>query len=63
MLVDVVAKSEGLIIMWKQKVSLEFVNYSHRYINVFVNNEDDDTKWLLTYFYGHSEIAKRREVW
>ncbi|XP_042950231.1 uncharacterized protein LOC122282336 [Carya illinoinensis] len=49
------SKSGGLLLMWKQDIQLELLNYSQRHINAFITNDMGDARWLLTCFYGHPE--------
>ncbi|XP_042958110.1 uncharacterized protein LOC122293656 [Carya illinoinensis] len=61
--VDAMGRGGGLMLMWKQIMKVELVNYSQRHINVIVKSEEDNSSWLLTCFYGHPEINRRKETW
>ncbi|XP_042964718.1 uncharacterized protein LOC122298940 [Carya illinoinensis] len=61
--VDAVGRSGGLMLMWKQDVQLELINYSQRHINVLMKNDESNVNWVLTCFYGHPKTNKRREAW
>ncbi|XP_042952211.1 uncharacterized protein LOC122289292 [Carya illinoinensis] len=50
----------GLALLWKEEGEVEIVNYSQHHISAYVGKED---RWLLTGFYGHSEVNKRRDTW
>ncbi|XP_042950183.1 uncharacterized protein LOC122282291 [Carya illinoinensis] len=60
---EVVGRSGGLILLWKQKDMLELVNFSKHHFNVLVNDAQCNFKWLLTCFYGHLNTNLRKQTW
>jgi hypothetical protein len=61
--VDSVGKSGGLCLLWRNDIDVTIQNYSRRHINAVVKSEGRGMEWKLTCFYGHPEVAKRRESW
>ncbi|XP_042950269.1 uncharacterized protein LOC122282381 [Carya illinoinensis] len=61
--VDAMGRSGGLMLMWKNEVEYELLNYSNRHINGFVYSEETNSKWLLTCFYGDPVTSCRRASW
>jgi hypothetical protein len=62
-IVDCVARSGGLILMWKVDVEVEIQNYSRRHINAIIKDPNSDLFWKFTGFYGHPDVNKRFELW
>ncbi|KAG7970802.1 hypothetical protein I3843_07G102500 [Carya illinoinensis] len=50
----------GLVMMWKDVEGVELWNYSQWHISLWVKNKGESSKWLMTGFYGHREVAKRK---
>lgn len=50
--VDGVGQSGGLVVFWKEDLSLSIQSFSHKHINAWVISEEN-TKWMLTSSYGH----------
>jgi exonuclease III len=61
--VDSVGKSKGLILLWRDNFRVEIQNYSRQHINVIICTKENSLVWKFTGFYGHPEVAKRREAW
>lgn len=47
--------------LWKEKVQLEFFNYSLRYISGWNVDPEFFERWLITSFYGQPEVSKRHK--
>ena len=60
LVVEAIGRSGGLLLLWKQDVKVELLNYSQRHINVFITDEPGGSRWLLTYFYGNFEVSQRK---
>ncbi|XP_058762667.1 uncharacterized protein LOC131636038 [Vicia villosa] len=60
--VDVVARSGGLAVLWKDSVNCNVVNFSRNFVNLVVKDELHE-KWRLTCYYGYPERHRRREAW
>jgi hypothetical protein len=61
--VDYVSKSGGLMLLWKNSISVVIQNYSRRHINAVVQDSLLDPAWKFTGFYGHPDVARRGELW
>ncbi|XP_059433934.1 uncharacterized protein LOC132167054 [Corylus avellana] len=61
--VDCVGRSGGLALFWNDNELVEIQNYSRRHINAKISGVDGIAQWILTGFYGHPEVAKRKESW
>ena len=61
--VDSVGWSGGLVLLWKDGLSVTIQNYIRCHINVLMKTADGGEEWKLTCFYGHPEVAKRKEAW
>ncbi|XP_059429161.1 uncharacterized protein LOC132162970 [Corylus avellana] len=62
-MVDLVGKSGGLALLWKDSDRLEIQNYTRRHINAVVKLPGRNISWKLTCFYGHPDASKRYESW
>lgn len=63
LVVDAVGRSGGLMLMWKQDLNVELLNFSIRHINIIILYAFGENKWLLTCFYGHLKVSRRRSAW
>ena len=61
--VDLVGRSEGVALLWKEEKELEIQNYSRRHINAIVKRDDDGTFQKLACLYGDLDSSKRKELW
>jgi exonuclease III len=61
--VDLVGRSGGLTIFWKEDCLLEIYNYSRRHINAIIKVGDGGVCWKFTGFHGHPVCAQRLESW
>jgi hypothetical protein len=61
--VDLVGKSGGLALLWKEEDNLEIYNYTRRHINAVVKDNEGQLFWKLIGFYGHPNSTKRDESW
>jgi hypothetical protein len=62
-MVELVGRSGGLALLWRETQELEIQNFTRRHINAIVKEADREVSWKLTCFYGHSVAAKRHESW
>ncbi|XP_058746447.1 uncharacterized protein LOC131619359 [Vicia villosa] len=60
--VDVVGRSGGLAVLWKESANCRILNYSRNYVNLLVEDEVKGA-WRLTCYYGYPERSRRREAW
>lgn len=49
--------------MWKTKLSFEVHNFSFRHVNGWIIKERQRVRWLLTGFYDHPKVIKRKMSW
>jgi exonuclease III len=61
--VDSVGRSGGLLLMWKEDIRVVIQNYSRRHINAVISMGPGGFEWKFTGFYGHPEVARRKESW
>ena len=61
--VDSVGKSRGMILIWRDNFIVEIHNFSRRHINATIRINGNGVMWKFTGFYGHPEVAKRKEAW
>jgi endonuclease/exonuclease/phosphatase family metal-dependent hydrolase len=62
-MVDSVGRSGGLILMWRDDIRVVIQNYSRRHINAIISMGLDGEEWKFSGFYGHPEVARRKESW
>lgn len=62
-MVDCVGCSNGLVMLWKDWVNFEVLQYSSHHIHSVVRLTTDGIIWSLTGVYRHPVTAKRHEVW
>ncbi|XP_041000998.1 uncharacterized protein LOC121246780 [Juglans microcarpa x Juglans regia] len=55
-----VGRKRGLVMLWREDVELEILNYSQHHISAYIGRKD---RWVLTGFYSHPEASKRKETW
>jgi endonuclease/exonuclease/phosphatase family metal-dependent hydrolase len=60
--VDCVRRSGGLVLLWKEEVQVTIQNYSRRHINAIIKLDRDGVELKFTGFYGHLEVARRKEA-
>jgi exonuclease III len=61
--VDCVGRSRGLALLWNNDFVVNIINYSRRHIHAEVWSKSKRDRWLFTGFYGHPEVARRKESW
>lgn len=59
--VEAEGRKAGLALLWKYKNEVEILNFSRWHINAWISEDDGKSKWLLTAFYGHPNIRKKKE--
>jgi endonuclease/exonuclease/phosphatase family metal-dependent hydrolase len=57
-----VRRSGGLVLLWKKEVQGTIQNYSRRHINAIIKLDRDGVELKFTGFYGHPEVARRKEA-
>ncbi|XP_058784794.1 uncharacterized protein LOC131659630 [Vicia villosa] len=60
--VDVVGRSGGLAVLWRDSANCRIVNFSRNYVNILVEDEMKGV-WRLTFYYGYPERNRRRDAW
>ncbi|XP_058776789.1 uncharacterized protein LOC131651141 [Vicia villosa] len=60
--IDVVGRSGGLAVLWKDSVNCSIVNFSRNFVNLVIQDNDKE-EWRLTCYYGYLERHRRREAW
>lgn len=56
--------SGGLVIMWKNEVTMELKTYSKYHIDMWVTENTAEAKrWRFTGFYGEPKRSQRKESW
>jgi hypothetical protein len=53
--VDVVGRSGGLALFWKERNVVEIQNYTRMHISAVVHLPDRSKSWRLTGFYGNPD--------
>jgi hypothetical protein len=61
--VDLVRRSGGLALCWKDNDLVEIQNFSRRHINAIIRLTAGEPGWKVTGFYGHPVWTKRHESW
>jgi exonuclease III len=61
--IELMGRSGGLALLWKEAGRLEIQNFTRHHINAVVRPVCGNLQWKLTCFYGHPETAKRHESW
>lgn len=61
--VDLVGRSGGLALFWKDKHSVVLQSYSRRHICVTIQNLGTSPPWKFTGFYGHLDRTQQDESW
>jgi exonuclease III len=61
--VDVVGRSGGLALFWKERNVVKIQNYTRKHISAVVHFPDRSKSWRLTGFYGNPDWTKRYESW
>lgn len=49
--------------LWKLEIEVEILKFSYRHINALTTENDNNTKWALTGFYGLPNTNKRKQMW
>ena len=60
--VSSVGLSGGLVLLWKNGITVDLKSYSKYHVDVWVL-EEDGRMWRFTGFYGEPARARRRESW
>jgi hypothetical protein len=60
--VDVEGRSGGISVMWRDTIKCRVMNYSRHFINLIVE-ENEQEEWRLTCYYGYLERSRRRQAW
>jgi hypothetical protein len=60
--IDVDGRSGGLSVMWRSSINCRIVNYSRNFINMIVEERENE-EWRLTCYYGFPERERRRDAW
>lgn len=60
--IDREGMSRGLAMLWRGSLDVQVTGYSRNFINVEVNEENND-RWRLTIFYGFPKSSRRQEPW
>ncbi|KAL0009751.1 hypothetical protein SO802_004859 [Lithocarpus litseifolius] len=63
MIVPSVRRSGGLVLFWKDSLSVDVQTYSPNHIDAVITEEDGNKKWRFTGLYGHPKTSKREESW
>ncbi|XP_035546588.1 uncharacterized protein LOC118348634 [Juglans regia] len=63
LVIEPLGKKGGLMLLWKQPLEVEVLNYSRWHINAWIKEVQGNDKWLLTGFYGQPETNLREETW
>ncbi|KAF5449972.1 hypothetical protein F2P56_030362 [Juglans regia] len=61
--VDPMGRKGGLALLWCKEKEVEILNYSQHHINAMVRSEEKKMSWLLSGFYGHPVVSKRKNTW
>ncbi|KAA3480199.1 reverse transcriptase [Gossypium australe] len=61
--VEAMGSRGGLSLAWRGEVNIAVQSFSHRHIDVIVEEEDGGKKWRLTGFYGSPYANDREEAW
>ena len=61
--VDLVGRSGGIALLWREEKELEIQNFSRWHINAIVKRNDEGAFWKLTCFYGDPDSSKQKESW
>jgi hypothetical protein len=57
-------RSGGLVVMWKNEISLDLKSYSKYHIDMWATDNDAAGKgWHFTGFYGDPRRSQRKESW
>lgn len=59
--VEAEGKKCGLNLLWKYENEVKIINFSRWHINAWVSEDGSKSKWLLTSFYGHLNMGKRKK--
>jgi hypothetical protein len=54
-IVDVIGRSGGLVLFWKERNVVEIQNYTRMHISAVVHPLDNSKSWRLTGFYGNPD--------
>lgn len=61
--VDLVGRSGGLVMLWKDDREVQIVNFSQRHIMETITLKGEDFSWTFTGFYGHPDRSVRENSW
>ncbi|KAA3469681.1 reverse transcriptase [Gossypium australe] len=61
--VEAMGSRGGLSLAWRGDVNIALQSFSHRHIDVIVEEEDGGKKWRLTGFYGSPYASDREDAW
>lgn len=59
-MIDCVGNSGGLVILWKNEMDFEVLNFSAHHVHSvikIVNENNQQVSWLMTGVYGHLEVS------
>ena len=60
--VDLVGRSGGLLLLWKEKNEVEIQNCTCRHINAVIKHLYNTSPWRFMGFYGHPNPAKNMSL-
>ncbi|XP_042954504.1 uncharacterized protein LOC122290887 [Carya illinoinensis] len=63
LVVEPKGKSRGLALLWREEVELEVINFSRHHISAQVLFGRRRMPWILSGFYGHPEVSRRKYTW
>lgn len=59
--INAIGRSGDLLMLWKEEINFELINYSSHHTSGWVNDLDNNVKWIVTGFYGQPEVSRRKE--
>ncbi|KAK4382774.1 hypothetical protein Sango_2841200 [Sesamum angolense] len=61
--VDSIGKGGRLLLLWQKDVEVWLQSFSIHHIDVTVKFDDCPDRWRFIGFYGHRDVARRKEGW
>ncbi|XP_040996052.1 uncharacterized protein LOC121242226 [Juglans microcarpa x Juglans regia] len=61
--VDSRGRSGGLALLWNSSIEVDLLTYTNRHISAIIKLISENSKRLVTGFYGHPMTTKRPESW
>ncbi|XP_012851547.1 PREDICTED: uncharacterized protein LOC105971242 [Erythranthe guttata] len=58
--VEKVGQSGGLVLFWQKDLAVDLISYSNNHIDAEVFDENQNSKWRVTGFYGFPEQGRRK---